>query len=579
MICDRVIPFDILNQEEINEFFIQANAVIRNTGKHNFECARIPIPSPWNLNRFEELLQTYQFHNMRIIELLRYGWPIETVHICEGNKFVPNQKGARENHQKVKAYVNKQLKDRTIIGPFNENPLCSDIRLSPIDAIPKKDSDDLRIIMNLSHPQEGGSVNDGIDKHKYLGQEICLKYPNIDSFTEMIRRVGVGCAIFKTDLKKAFKQLGYDPASINLVAFMVDNLVYIDVTVSMGLKIAAFICQSVVEAIVFIYEKRGYCGLNYLDDIAGAALWSIAYEAFNALCSLLEEIGVWEAKEKRCLPDVQMPFLGINCNTLTMSISLTNTRLFEIRNETETWLNKKSCSKKDMQRLVGKLNFAAGTVRAGRLFFSRILDAMKKMPKHGIRVIDKEVLKDIKWWRVFMSEFDGISIMAENDYRLADEVIESDACLQGLGGLCGNEYFHIQVPDHIRALEQVAINELECLALLICLRIWAKQCAGLKIICKCDNETTVKVVNAGKAHNSFTQKCLREIAFISARNSVQVKVQWVKGISNRSADKLSRWDKEGSCKNEFFQEMMDRGYPHMKQVLIHKNMFDFNPEW
>ena len=90
-----------------------------------------------------------------------------------------------------------------------------------------------------------------------------------------------------------------------------------------------------------------------------------------------------------------MSFLGINIDTVRLILTLTPERLCEIKAETASWLTKETTSLKDIQSLIGKLSFAATTVRSGRLFYSRILNFLRTLPKHGIRVIPGEVKKDI----------------------------------------------------------------------------------------------------------------------------------------------------------------------------------------
>ena len=48
-------------------------------------------------------------------------------------------------------------------------------------------------------------------------------YPTIDDLVRLIREVGVGCAVFKTDLKKAYRQIYFCPGSIHLVGFCIDG--------------------------------------------------------------------------------------------------------------------------------------------------------------------------------------------------------------------------------------------------------------------------------------------------------------------------------------------------------------------
>ena len=256
------------------------------------------MPCKWDLELFKSLLTGYE--DQEVITLLKYGWPIDVQSEPVEVVTPPNQKGARENFQDVEDYISKELKQQSIIGPCGSSPFVK-ARVSPIDAIPKKDASDKRIILNLSYP-DGKAVNDYFSKICYLGKNISLKYPTVDSLIDLILEVGTGAALFKTDLKKYYRQIYYDPGSVHLAGFKHGSNFYWDITLSMGLRIACFIAQRVSDALMYIYRNRfGYHGVNYIDDLAGTDKWSRAMEAYRALISLLKDLRIWESEHKDAL--------------------------------------------------------------------------------------------------------------------------------------------------------------------------------------------------------------------------------------------------------------------------------------
>ncbi len=72
--------------------------------------------------------------------------------------------------------------------------------LSPLNSRLKPDSEERRVIVDLSFPK-GSSVNDGINKGTYLGESMKLEYPKVDDLVELVRLKGTGCALFKRDIK------------------------------------------------------------------------------------------------------------------------------------------------------------------------------------------------------------------------------------------------------------------------------------------------------------------------------------------------------------------------------------------
>ena len=92
-----------------------------------------------------------------------------------------------------------------------------------------------------------------------------------------------------------------------------------------------------------------------------------------------------------------MTFVGVLFNTETMTIEITPERLCELRALLTTWLNKELASLKEVQSLLGKLNFVAACVRPGRIFISRMLKWLKVLYREEAKFhkIPLYVKKDI----------------------------------------------------------------------------------------------------------------------------------------------------------------------------------------
>ena len=65
-----------------------------------------------------------------------------------------------------------------------------------------KDGSKRRVIVDFSFPP-GKSINDGIPKDSYLDFEVKFSLPSVKSMIDRINNLGVGCRLFKRDLKVA----------------------------------------------------------------------------------------------------------------------------------------------------------------------------------------------------------------------------------------------------------------------------------------------------------------------------------------------------------------------------------------
>ena len=358
---------------------------------------------------------------------------------------------------------------------------------------------------------------------------------------DIVRAKERNCLVFRCDMKGAYKQFPVCLGDIHLLGFYFEGKYYFDITLPMGLVNSALICQMVSDAVIYIYQKEGYSGVNYLDDLGSAEVENIATQAYQVLAQIMESIGLVEADDKAVPPSQICSFLGILINTIHMRIEIVPERLVEIKEELQSWLHKSTASLRELQSLVGKLSFCATTVRAGRLFFSRILAFLKTLDKSTPHVqceIDFDVFKDISWWIQIMPQFNGISMIPDKKWIAPSKIFSSDACLSGIGGWSDGDYFHKVLPDFIK-LQGLDINEIECLAVMICLKAWGYKLSGKNVLIRCDNNNSVRAINTGRSQSLFMQSVLREICYMCAINDTLVRACWIEGVKNSIPDRLS----------------------------------------
>ena len=73
-------------------------------------------------------------------------------------------------------------------------------------------------------------------------------------------------------------------------------------------------------------------------------------------------------------PTTRITFLGIEIDSIALCLRLPDEKLIQVRHELSLFLHRKRTSKKQLQSLVGKLNFCASVVYGGRVFSRRIID-------------------------------------------------------------------------------------------------------------------------------------------------------------------------------------------------------------
>ena len=545
------------------------------SGKHNSDQQglKIEINRNWNIEVMEKLLE--QYHDKQILTHLKFGWPANRdISAPEPQLSDINHKGANQFRPEIDQYIWKELANQRMAGPYENIPFSKRIGVSPMNSRPKRESSERRIIIDFSWPIDH-SVNDGINKDVYMGKDVELRFPTIDTLARRVVELGIGCAVFKKDLKSAFRQLDGDPFDYSLMLYMWENRYFVDLAVAMGMRSAPSCCQHVTDAIRYIHNQAGHWLMNYIDDFIGAERWNRVWHSYHELGELLKLIGAKEAPEKASMPDTQVNCLGTLFDTIAMTISVIPERLLELRTLLNSWSVKICASRKEVEQLIGKIQFVANCVRQGRVFVARLLNWLRALPKNGREKIPYEARKDIFWWYVYFPQYNGVSLMWYTNVAQIDGCIATDASLSACGGMCGDEYFRHCFPDSIRDMVNNNISHLEMFTIIVAIKKWKTKLKGKRFIVSCDNEACVILLNHGRARDRILQQCLREIAFLAATYQFLIKSRHVMGIRNKIPDMLSRWYISRDSRRQF-RRLKDRP---TKRVYIEDSDYKFLNDW
>ena len=161
----------------------------------------------------------------------------------------------------------------------------------------------------------------------------------------------------------------------------------------------------------------------------------------------------------------------------------------------------------------------------------------------------------------------------------------TDTCLSGCGAWfeTKREFFHAEFPEEIKK-RQLSINALELLTVVVAAKVWGKKWHGMRIVIRFDNETSLTLLNTGRAYNVFLLECLRELEFVAAICEFEMQAVHIPGVENQIPDALSRWDL-GEEHRLWFKEVTkggpkgpkDRCLPRL--IWICAWMVGLWPEW
>ena len=130
----------------------------------------------------------------------------------------------------------------------------------------------------------------------------------------------------------------------------------------------------------------------YLDDfLVIRATFEDCKQKYDVLLSLLQDLG--------------FTFLGVQLDTIACTLMLPAEKLQEFQTLVTEFRSKHRATQRQLQRLVGKLNWPCRVVYGGRTILRRILDLTNAMTGSAKQRLSGSFHQDILWWDRFLDVF------------------------------------------------------------------------------------------------------------------------------------------------------------------------------
>ena len=504
-------------------------------GMYNFQGARRRVPSGLCIEAWKRHLSDY--HDTSLVTFLEFGWPINFNRDSPIQSTFENHGTAVNFEGDLDYYIQTELGHNALAGPFRGPPVVP-MHLSPLMTRTKKDSTHRRVIMDLSWPP-GAAINDGVNTEWYFGEPINIKLPTVEFMECRLLSLGRGAYMFKTDLARGYRQLRVDPTDWPLLGFQHGGNIYMDICPPFGLKTSAMFMQRTSEAVTHIHGKAGYNTRSYLDDFGGAeSTHEGATSALESLQAIMAELGLEEALHKVCPPAQTMIWLGILFNSVEMTMRIPPEKMDEIKMTLESWEGKKRATLKELQSLMGTLNFVASVSPPARIFTNRMLEVLREAPKRGTETLSAGFKADLRFFLTLWPDYNGLRILEKHDVACQAE-LELDACLTGCGAYAGTHYYSERFPESVLR-ENHPIAHLELLNVVVATKVWAKKWTGQRVRVDCDNTNACLAIQSGRTRDPYMQRCAREIFMVCTVHDIELRAVHKPGAELHRADALSR---------------------------------------
>ena len=231
--------------------------VTRSAGGPNHVAPRIMIPTDLKVEEWDRHATGHP-QDAWLLDAVRFGFPIQYLGPPRMNTPTGyNHSSANSHAAAVTAYINKETKMGALYGPFDQPPFIPWMCVSPLMTRQKPDSQERRVIVDLSYPD--GGVNKCIAPHVFNGHTAVHQLPTIEHAVLAIAKACPGeTHLAVIDLSRAYRQFPVPPTDWPLLGIYFNGKYFFDGRIPFGARMSSFAMQSVADFI------QGHCAAKAL---------------------------------------------------------------------------------------------------------------------------------------------------------------------------------------------------------------------------------------------------------------------------------------------------------------------------
>jgi len=320
---------------------------------------------------------------------------------------------------------------------------------------------------------------------------------------------------------------------------------FMDMYLPFGARSSPALFLRFADALAFVMKDRGCDTVwHYLDDFFTCGPTSPnprCAENLDVMLRTCTDLNFTVNPKKTTQPTTCLTLLGIELDSVQGLSRIDDERLREILDLVRQWATRSRCTKRQLQSLLGKLNFVCNVCRPGRTFLSRMIALLSKArhPRHHLR-LTKAFKMDLKWWSTFLPEWNGKSFFLDQ-YWSNNTVLDlfTDASGQAFGACYQTAWLYDTFKTQgIPSRRSITFKEL--FAIIAALTAWGPKLTRKRIRFHCDNQAVVAILNKGSSKCPHVMTLARYAFYICARHSIEIAAVHIPGCSNNRADALSR---------------------------------------
>ena len=493
----------------------------------------------------------------------------------------------------------RAVRDKTMAGPFKTAP-GSCRRINSILSIPKPGGD-RRVVVNLSAPDASQvsvdrSFNGNVDKE--IGSSWPLTQANSRQFALMIRSMGVGARMGKTDLSNAYKCIPVSMEQRHLQRILFADRIFEDLRLIFGDTHAPMFFDRFHHVILLAFVTTPNniprsVWTKCIDDVpvvVPANRIHILRKYFQHYKNICEKLGIKLSqsndKQKCFEEETKGEVLGIVFDTELMIWNMPQSKkkvLIKLLRE----IIFKPCfgSLKSWETITGKLQHLSGLWPPGKFFLDSFINAVNIARIRGRVKPNKRLIRDAKVWLAVIEKGD---LPVPHEYygpAIVHYVTYSDAAgkiddTPGIGLLIPSQFGFLprvaawEFPrgflDSVDEFGKKCFNKTTCLeaiGVVSILLLGLENLRGKCVVHKVDNVATCLAWNRERSTgDKWATTVIRATAHVCAYLNIELHVEWQRRRSDRcsvAVDNLSHDRCEGLTREEISQYLAEpmNGFP------------------
>jgi hypothetical protein len=445
-----------------------------------------------------------------------------------------NHKSAIDKADKVEARLKEEIEEGNYIIVDKSDATL----ISPLAALDKP-SGDIRLIHDLRQ------MNVYANKGEYA----------YDPLQDTLYQLVPGMWLAKVDLQWAYRCAPIRKDQYPLTGarwrFKGDTkaTTLLDTKFSFGARHSPAHYNRITKAVKRMMMRRGYNCSVWLDDfLLFEKSFAKCTQALKTLIQLLRSLGFRIQWKKVCDATQTIVFLGIKISTVANELSLDPKKAAQLLEDISTMSGRKRVSKKQLQQIAGKLNWAANVVQWGRTFIGSFFQGICQLNLQSQKMrVTSEMLAELEWWYLSLKSSCYCRAIWPAEDRQA-VAASTDASGVGAGAYMhtpSSPWFYINWAIDRPSLANAHINVKELAIIEEALRAWAPAYPGHHVYIQTDNITAAHWVNKGAARGYQPSLMLKQIAEVALKYNITIGCYYIRSENNQIPDAISRLHQPG----------------------------------